>query len=136
MSLQRRRIAMRLAAVGAIALLEWATGCGGKLVSEQAGFNDNPGHVDPGGAGDQGSGGSPSASGGSSGSSGSATAAQSRTLTTLASGYRTANAIAVDSRNVYWTTDSSVMKVPIAGGTPTILGGGNGAIAVDATSMY
>jgi hypothetical protein len=58
--------------------------------------------------------------------------------TTLASG---ATAFAIDATNVYWTDASarSVMKAPLAGGTPTTLASGQsspGLIAVDATSVY
>jgi von Willebrand factor type D domain/Bacterial Ig-like domain (group 2) len=76
------------------------------------------------------------------------------TPTTLASGPSSGplpDAIAVDATSVYWTTSQSyltpagtysavgaVMKVPIAGGTPTTLASGQGgsAIAIDATSVY
>ena len=50
-------------------------------------------------------------------------------------------ALAVDGTNLYWTEDlnGTVMKVPLAGGTPTVLASGQyGAvgIAVDATNVY
>ena len=47
--------------------------------------------------------------------------------------------IAVDATSVYWSDSGGVMKVPIAGGTSTMLapaGGAPGAVAVDATSVY
>lgn len=50
--------------------------------------------------------------------------------------------IAIDSTNVYWTNLSSgqnVMKVPIGGGNPRVLGVGQlniAGLAVDATSVY
>jgi hypothetical protein len=71
-------------------------------------------------------------------------------VTTLASSQAFPSHIAVDATNVYWTSccpysppgaacqDGGVMKVPIAGGTPTTLvaGGEAWGIAVDATSLY
>ncbi len=128
---------MRLVQVGTVALLVWAAGCGGKLVFGQSGVNDDSGDADAsrtlGGSGSSSSG-SLAASGGSGSSGG--LGSSTRMLTTLASGYRTANAIAVDAQSVYWTTDTSVMKVPISGGSPTTLANGTGATAVDATSLY
>jgi sugar lactone lactonase YvrE len=59
--------------------------------------------------------------------------------TTLASGQAGAVAIAVDASNVYWVTPSTVMKVPIEGGTPTTLANGQTAaqaIAVSANDVY
>jgi hypothetical protein len=50
------------------------------------------------------------------------------------------HALAVDDLAVYWTNDDgTVMKAPIAGGTPVLLAAGQGdstGIAVDATSVY
>jgi hypothetical protein len=66
----------------------------------------------------------------------------------LASGQAASGYLAIDASYVYWTnshcaTDAgpcpSVMKVPIAGGTPTTLASsqpGPSGIAVDATSVY
>jgi hypothetical protein len=58
-----------------------------------------------------------------------------------------AEAIAVDATSVYWTTNTTVMKVPIGGGTSITLASGQDSsgsgnlgidtgIAVDATSVY
>jgi hypothetical protein len=75
---------------------------------------------------------------------------------TLASGVPDPLGIAVDSANVYWVNagttssvdgratrtwngDGSVMKVPIGGGTPTVLASGLSGpygIAIDGTSVY
>jgi hypothetical protein len=64
-------------------------------------------------------------------------------ITTLASGQRGAEFIAIDAENVYWTmgieSDGIVMKVPKGGGTPTTLASGQlgvQGVAVDATSVY
>jgi len=63
------------------------------------------------------------------------------TPATIASGQLGANAIAVDSANVYWTTifgSGSIMKVPLSGGTPTMVASGQNPydLAVDATTIY
>jgi len=76
--------------------------------------------------------------GGGAGSSGGGTPA------VLASGERGAWAIAVDATNVYWTNQEArtVMKVPIAGGTPVTLAMGATAtempwdLAVDSDAVY
>jgi hypothetical protein len=67
-------------------------------------------------------------------------------ITTLASQQENAFDIAADGTNVYWTSSgtvpgtSSVMKVPVGGGTPTALVCGLNVdlagITVDATSVY
>jgi hypothetical protein len=46
--------------------------------------------------------------------------------------------LAVDATNVYWTTLSTVMQAPIAGGSATTLASGQmpQAIAVDSTTVY
>jgi hypothetical protein len=47
--------------------------------------------------------------------------------------------IAADSKNVYWTQNGAVMSVPVAGGSPSVIAGGQqlpGAIAVDDTYVY
>jgi hypothetical protein len=46
--------------------------------------------------------------------------------------------LAVDATNVYWTTVSTVMQAPIAGGSATTLASGQQpqAVAVDATNVY
>ncbi len=57
----------------------------------------------------------------------------------LASGYSWPSGLAVDSSSVYWTElGIGLLKVPIAGGTPTTLGvaGAEGPIAVDDQFVY
>jgi hypothetical protein len=67
-------------------------------------------------------------------------------LVTLASGQASPYVIAVDAQNVYWANwgsfndlDGSVTRIPLGGGTPTVLVPklrAPGGIAVDATSVY
>jgi alpha-galactosidase len=62
-------------------------------------------------------------------------------ITTLASGLGGAKRIAVDATHVYWNddVDGAIMKVPIAGGAPTILASGQmgaNGLAVGATQVY
>ena len=58
--------------------------------------------------------------------------------TKLGSAGCTGARLAIDATNVYWTTGSTVMQVPIAGGSATTLASGQQpqAIAVDATNVY
>jgi hypothetical protein len=49
------------------------------------------------------------------------------------------DSIAVDSINVYWTTSSEVLGMPLSGGAPVVLANGQElphGLAVDATSVY
>ena len=59
------------------------------------------------------------------------------TASTLASGLGAIWSMAVDSKNVYWGTGEGLMRMPVGGGTPTMLASGLPvAIALDATSVY
>jgi hypothetical protein len=78
-----------------------------------------------------------------SGEDGSSNTCSGGCITTLASGQRGPEFIAIDAENVYWTigieSDGIVMKVPKGGGTPTTLASGQlgvQGVAVDATSVY
>jgi hypothetical protein len=57
---------------------------------------------------------------------------------TLASGLAQINALTVDATSVYWTTNDTVAKAPLGGGTPTQIGAANEAlgIAVDSSNAY
>jgi hypothetical protein len=63
-------------------------------------------------------------------------------VTTLATLTYTAQYLAVDSTNLYWTVggpQGSVMQMPLAGGAPTTIASGQsypGLIAVDSSSVY
>jgi len=61
-------------------------------------------------------------------------------VVTLASGQLLLQSLAIDDTNVYWTTGSTVMSVPLAGdGSPVTLASGpgtNGLVAVNSTSVY
>jgi sugar lactone lactonase YvrE len=52
-----------------------------------------------------------------------------------------ATGVAVDSENVYWASFTAIMKLPLAGGSPTVVapvqgGAGNGGVAADGTHVY
>jgi formylglycine-generating enzyme required for sulfatase activity len=71
------------------------------------------------------------------GSACSGTCLAGRCLVTLASG--PAGAIAVDGTNVYWTTEDSVLSVPLGGGMPSTLASGQAGVedvAVDSANVY
>jgi hypothetical protein len=56
--------------------------------------------------------------------------------TRIASGPTDAKLLSVDATSVYWTAGNRLLKVLVAGGTPTVVAKGAYYLGVDATSFY